>query len=433
MRTLVAFPSTATFAQQAALAFHERGALVAYLTAFAYQQDGRIDRLLKPLPQTIRTRLEAQLKRRTITELPPELVEQQAFWEIVRVLADKAGASAPVIDRIWDRLSHEFTRHAGRRLVSGVDAVYAYEYTAREAFEAAAQRGIVRILDFPSLNSRQFETLQLREKALHPELRSRHDKYFTSLFERRQARRDAEMALADVIITNSSVTRASHIAGGADPNKTFAVPYGAPPAIETARHRPIKGPLRVIWAGTFGLRKGAHHFVQAWRTIARSNSVTADIYGALSLPERLWRPEPPGMTFHGSVVRPVLFDAYDAADILVFPTLSDGFGMVVTEAFSRGLPVITTDQAGACDLVEHKKNGLIIPAGDPASIVRALEWCLNNRERVSAMRAAALQSAKNWQWSDYRCALIEAVATRLTAAGRSPSFEKPFRPVSVAG
>jgi len=138
------------------------------------------------------------------------------------------------------------------------------------------------------------------------------------------------------------------------------------------------------------------------------------------------------MQFHGSVARPELFEAFEAADVLMFPTLSDGFGMVVTEAFARGLPVITTDQAGASDLVEHEKNGLIIPAGDPESVRRALNWCLENRERLGEMRCAALASAKGWQWSDYRRALIDAVSTGLTRAGYAPRFGSSLNPVVPA-
>ena len=44
--------------------------------------------------------------------------------------------------------------------------------------------------------------------------------------------------------------------------------------------------------------------------------------------------------------RSTLISAYEAADILMSPTLSDGFGLAVTEAMAQGLPVITTDQAG---------------------------------------------------------------------------------------
>jgi len=427
MHTLLAFPSTATFAQQAALAFHERGTLAGFITAFVHHDHSVLPRLLNIAPP-LQRRIQPQLKRRTITSVPRALLLERPFLEIVRTLADKGGASAPTVDRIWDYMSRDFTKAAGRRLRRGdIRAVYAYEYTALEAFHAADRNGVAKILDFPSLNSRQFEELQRREKERYPELKGAHDEYFAARFEERQARRDAEMIAADVIITNSSVTRRSHILGGADPDKTFAVPYGAPPAVENIRARSTEGPVRVIWAGTFSIRKGAHYLIDAWRSLAAGTDLQLDVFGAVTLPDRLWKPSPSGVTFHGSVTRPELFTAFDSADVLIFPTLSDGFGMVVTEAFSRGVPVITTDQAGASDLVAHERNGLIIQAGNPDAIVESLRWCLNNREKLDLMRPHALQAARNWQWSDYRRELVKAVATGLTRAGRSPEFPERFR------
>jgi glycosyltransferase involved in cell wall biosynthesis len=150
--------------------------------------------------------------------------------------------------------------------------------------------------------------------------------------------------------------------------------------------------------------------------------MTAQVFGAIAVPERLLRRVPSGIEFLGSRPRPELFAAFRQSDVLIFPTLSDGFGMVVTEAFANGLPVITTERAGAADLVEHGKNGLIIRAGDPDAIVDALQWCLDNRSRLLEMRYAALETAKRWQWPDYRRALIAAVSKGLERAGYSPRF-----------
>jgi glycosyltransferase involved in cell wall biosynthesis len=419
MRTLVAFPSTAIFGQQAALAFAEREALAAYVTTFAWRNDTRLAKLLVAAGPAGR-KIVRELSRREVAILPADKVETHPLWELLLTLAAKSGVGSLAVDRIWDHMSHVFTREVGKRLRHEVEAVYAYEYTALEAFAAAKRRGVARILDFPSLNSRQYQQLQSAQKALYPELRGGDDAYYDRVFERRQARRDAEMQAADIVITNSSVTRASHIAGGADPARTFAVPYGAPPTIgAVAADRDVTGPLRVVWAGTFSIRKAAHLFVDAWRDSSLRRDAAADIYGAVTLPARMVEPVPAGMTFHGSVVRPVLFDAFERADVLMFPTLSDGFGMVVTEAFARGLPVITTDQAGASDFVRHGENGLIIPAGDTTAIGDALRWCLDYRGELAAMREAALATAKGWQWSDYRQALFDTVQAGLVEAGYS--------------
>jgi glycosyltransferase involved in cell wall biosynthesis len=140
----------------------------------------------------------------------------------------------------------------------------------------------------------------------------------------------------------------------------------------------------------------------------------------LALPDLKVSYEPQLITFHGSVDKKTLFDAYAEADVLLFPTLSDGFGMVVTEALSRGLPVITTRRAGASDLIVEGENGLIIEAGDSPEIVRALTWCLANRQRLSQMRMAAIATALNWQWSDYREGVVSALTTGLERAGFDP-------------
>lgn len=69
--------------------------------------------------------------------------------------------------------------------------------------------------------------------------------------------------------------------------------------------------------------------------------------------------------FAGIVQRPRLFYYYLAADVFVFPSRYDGWGVVINEAMSAGLPVITTDEVGsAIDMVTEGKSGHIVPVGD---------------------------------------------------------------------
>jgi len=96
----------------------------------------------------------------------------------------------------------------------------------------------------------------------------------------------------------------------------------------------------------------------------------------------------------------------------MFPTLYDGFGMVVTEAWSRGLPVITTEMAGASDLLRPHQNGLLIKAASADAIGSALEWCMTHRGELRAMRKDALATAAAWQWSDYRNTLAGVLRER---------------------
>ena len=122
---------------------------------------------------------------------------------------------------------------------------------------------------------------------------------------------------------------------------------------------------------------------------------------------------PPNVSHLGNLTREALFDRYARADVLVFPTLTDGFGMVATEAMANGLPVLTTTAAGAADLIRHEENGLVIPAGDEDALARSLVWCVENRERLRRMRSAAAATAAGRPWAVYRAELIRALAPLL--------------------
>jgi len=422
-KTVVAYPGNGLFAQQVARAFHETGRLHRFATTFVYDPEARWARAVTALPGALGRRCAEALGRRCVTAVALPQIAIRPWWELGRSAAVALGANPPIVDWIWDRMARDFTRQVARRHVPACGAVYAYEYTALEAFETAKAHHKPCMLDLPSLSSREFEALLQRERAAFPELTTPYDGYFSELFEERQARREQEIALADILVTNSRLTARSHVAYGADPSRVVTLPLAAPPAIGRVEvARPVNGgPLKVIWAGTFGIGKGAHYFLEAWRTLQPAPEAEAWVYGRLGLPQRCIEPRPRGIAFCGSVPQSELFQRFQQADALVFPTLSDGFGMVVNEAFSQGLPVITTDRAGAADLVRHRENGLVIRAGDPHAIAAALRWCLEHRQELAAMRHAALETAQGWQWPDYRRALIQRLEAALERAGFEPT------------
>lgn len=425
MRTVLAYPGNMAHAQHTARAIHEAGCLDAYVTSFAWRTDGAAAALIDRTPLRAARALGRQLQRRTIRQIPADLVHAYPFWEIARTLSMKVTRNPVPTDMLWDQSSRRFGAMVARRYVGGADAIQSFEYAALEPFRRAKETGAARILHMPSLDSRQFEEIQRREKALWPELVGEYDAYFDARFARRYARRCEEIELADIVIANSSLTARSHIRAGADPRKVFAVPLGAPPAIESGRVRPgdPAAPLRVLWAGSFSLGKGAHYLMDAWRRLSAGSAARLDIYGQNLLPARVLASGEDGVAFHGSVPQPELFEAYARADVLVFPTLSDGFGMVVAEALAHGLPVITTDQAGAADLLSEG-GGLVVPAADPAALADALRWCLDNRGRLSDMRLEALAAARRRQWSDFRRELIQTLRSGLLLAGYSPGYAR---------
>jgi len=434
MRALVSYPGVFQDAQQAARAFHERGELAAFVTGLVLNERSLALRVCTAcLPERVARRLAREFRRRAVTEIPPEYIISYPWLDSLRTLLTRSVKGPIWADRVWDAMSKSFDKTVGRRHLHDVQLVYAFEYTARYTFECAKSQGIARVLGLPSLDSKHFEDIKSREESKFPELQTKYDAYFRRRFQARYERRRAEVALADLVITNSELTRQSHIAAGADPLKIVAVPLAAPAAIAAVelREHSVGTPLSVIWAGTFSVRKGAHYFLDAWRALAAGDKARADVYGAIGLPDRVLRPPPRGLALKGSVPQQDLFAAFERADVLAFPTLSDGFGSVVLEAFSRGLPVITTASAGASEFVEHGKNGLIVPPADAGALATALQWCLDHRDALFEMRAAALETARRWQWSDYRRLLIAKVTDALAAAPRAVDLAPANQAVGV--
>ncbi|MBF2097685.1 MAG: glycosyltransferase family 4 protein [Gloeomargaritaceae cyanobacterium C42_A2020_066] len=409
MGTLLFHPSTAPFVQQVGRAFYERGSLAGFATTL-------VDRPAAPWRKLLaRIRpLAGQLQRRSVTEFPLDLVVNSPWGELARLAAGRVDKSGILTDRVWEWSETGFDRWVAENLLSSeVSAVYGYEHAALATFEAAKARGLRCIYDVQAPEHEFVQSLLQAEQAHYPEVITPYHVYIQQHQARRTARRRQEWQLADVVVANSEFTKSTYAQAGLDTSRVVVVPYGAPPVhpegVEGGGLDPA--PLRVLWAGSFSLRKGAHYLLDAWRDWAPGERASLRVFGALSLPEKLLAGRPANIALSGTIPRATLYQEYQQADILVFPTLCDGFGMVVTEAFSRGLPVITTPQAGAADLVKPYVNGLIVPAGDSTALAEALEWCATHRQALRTMRQAALETAASWQWSDYRRALTDSLAS----------------------
>jgi len=115
------------------------------------------------------------------------------------------------------------------------------------------------------------------------------------------------------------------------------------------------------------------------------------------------RPEPlpAGVVCLGQTPREALLGEMSEADVFVFPSLFEGFALVILEAMAAGLPVITTPNTAGPDLIEDGKEGLIVPAGDANALRVAMESLLNDPERARSMGRAAHEKAKEYTWERY--------------------------------
>ena len=90
---------------------------------------------------------------------------------------------------------------------------------------------------------------------------------------------------------------------------------------------------------------------------------------------------------------------YAAADALLLPTPYDAFGMVVSEAMASGLPVIVSREAGASELIQHGRNGLLLEnVTDAAELVRHMRSLTENRTWAAELGCAARKTVEPMTW-----------------------------------
>lgn len=402
MKAAVAHLIPAPFTQQVARALEEQGALDAFFCTLVDQPEARWQSWPCGLAGLIGIDLRRDLRRRAITAVPPQRVRSYPRREVLRMLQVRLRNDPVLGDRIFHWARDGFEAWVARRL-EGLDLIYGYEYGSLRIFQRARQLGIPTVYDLPSPEHDFVERLLAPEYARFPELISPYRRYTSARQAERTDRRRQEWELADLVIANSTFTAESWREAGWAERPVAVVPYGAPPPISDPLDPPVDGPLRLLWAGTFSIRKGAHLLLEALHALAVSpDHLLVEVYGAQALPPALLEHAPAALRFCGSIPRPELLERMALAHALIFPTLCDGFGLVVNEALSRGLPVITTRRAGASDLIRPGENGFLIEAGSSEAIALAIEDVLSNPQMLAPMRRSALATAEAWQWADYR-------------------------------
>jgi glycosyltransferase involved in cell wall biosynthesis len=110
------------------------------------------------------------------------------------------------------------------------------------------------------------------------------------------------------------------------------------------------------------------------------------------------------MSFPGPATGAALDRSYAGADLLVLPSRAETYGMVITEALARGLPVVAAEVGGVPEALGQGADGVrpgaLVPPGDPAALGAALRsWLGDPGLRRSWRRAAGERRASLPRWS----------------------------------
>jgi glycosyltransferase involved in cell wall biosynthesis len=228
----------------------------------------------------------------------------------------------------------------------------------------------------------------------------------------KQSRKDEELRLADAIIVPCAWALDSLRFSRAASRTVIKIPYGTPADEIAARTTPPDGPFTVLFAGHVGLRKGVPHLIEAWEKLQLKDA-RLWLAGSLNLPEGYLREHGASFEYLGALPHVELLERMRQVDLFVFPSLAEGFGLVIGEAMACGVPVLTTMNTGGPELIEDGRQGWCVPAHAVAPLTERIEWAHAQREALFDIGRHARRKAEQWTWSDYRQRLIDELAAYL--------------------
>ena len=362
------------FVREALIAFDRAGMLAEFWTAISWNPKSAVNRVLPPSVREL-------FARRSFPESIRTRTRTLSAREALRLLAGAAGISSRHETGAFsiDSVFRELDKKVAKRLLKtgNLRAVYAYEDGALESFRAARDLDLQRIYDLPIGYWKVGQRIFADEAAREPEwaatltgTRDSADKL---------ARKDEELRLAARVIVASSFTKQT-LADSPCAAKIDIVPYGAPSPISGKISRP-SGRLKVLFAGSLGQRKGLSYLLKAVEMLHGDVELTllgrkaVDGCAPLEAAVRKYRWLP--TLSHAAVLREM-----QNHDVLVLPSLFEGFGLVILEAMAQGVPVITTDHTAGPDIIEDGTEGFIVPIRSAEAITEKLGLLTRDHERL---------------------------------------------------
>jgi phosphatidyl-myo-inositol alpha-mannosyltransferase len=180
------------------------------------------------------------------------------------------------------------------------------------------------------------------------------------------------------------------------------IPNGVDTEAPPSGPKPPSDELRVLFVGRPEERKGMPVLLQAFEALvehvpARLTVIGAeaeDVHRYLAYPRTEERIDALGRTDGDE-----LWERLHSADVLCAPSLAgESFGMIITEAFAAGTPVIASHIAGYSDVVTDGVDGVLVPPADPQRLAEELQAMHHEPARRAAMGGAARESAQRYAW-----------------------------------
>jgi phosphatidylinositol alpha-mannosyltransferase len=222
-----------------------------------------------------------------------------------------------------------------------------------------------------------------------------------------------------IAVSEAARWTAEHFCGG----RYRIVPNGVDLGAAPRGPKPVPSDvLRVVFVGRAEERKGLPVLLRAFEALRGAGVKARLTLAGVSRDEVApYLLDAAGVDARGRVDEAEKWRLVHEADVLCAPSLGgESFGMVMTEAFAAGTPVVCSDIAGYRDVVRAGVDGLLVPPGDPAALGQALHALARDPARRARMSLAAREHAERYGWETVAGEVMECYEEAIELAAAAP-------------
>jgi glycosyltransferase involved in cell wall biosynthesis len=284
------------------------------------------------------------------------------------------------------------------RMAQEIDIIHAWPLGALETLKVAARLGIPTVLERPNAHTRfAYDVVQKECDRIGVPLPSDHEHAYKADVLRKE---EEEYRLAYRLLCPSDFTVQTFVDQGFSRDRLARHIYGYDPKVfyPSPEVRDSRRGLQLLFVGVCAVRKGLHYALEAWLRSPAHEKGTFLIAGEfLTAYEDKLRPmlSDPSVRVLGH--RNDIPELMRQSDVLVLPTIEEGFGLVCTEAMGSGCVPLVSE---ACtDLCRHFENAMVHRIGDVDALAQQITQLDQDRALLGGLRAAGLRTAPNITWN----------------------------------
>jgi D-inositol-3-phosphate glycosyltransferase len=293
------------------------------------------------------------------------------------------------------------------KLVGQIDIIHTWPLGALETLKTAVRLGIPTVLERPNAHTGfAMEVVQKECDRLGVALPPDHEHAYNAEKLRKE---EEEYALASRLLCPCDFVVKTFLDRGFTREQLARHTYGYDEKAyyPSGEPREPKRGLTMLFVGVCAVRKGVHYALEAWLKSPASKDGTFLIAGEF-LPA--YREKLASMLAHPSVKvlghRNDVPELMRQSDILVLPSIEEGFGLVIAEAMGSGCVPLASE---ACtEICDHMKTGLMHRVGDVGALTQHITMLHEDRSLLGTLRAACLEAARAVTWTAAGRVLLDA-------------------------